>query len=83
MGLRKGRAGNMTVSGSEFLHELERAGIPTLPVVPVHAAAVDDLPPVHGDPFDRFLIATARHEGMVLLTHDRTLGSYGDAVLVV
>ena len=81
--LRKGRAGDMTVSGRQFQQELELAGIPLLPVMPNHAAAVDDLPLLHGDPFDRFLIATARHEGMTLLTHDSVLVQYGDAVLVV
>lgn len=81
--LRKGRTGDMPLSARQFLHELELAGIAPLPVHPAHAVAVDDLPPLHGDPFDRFLIATARHEGMVLLTHDSVLGAYGSQVLVV
>jgi PIN domain nuclease of toxin-antitoxin system len=63
--------------------EMERALIKPLPVQPIHAAAVDDLPMLHGDPFDRFLIVTAAHEGMTFLTHDEALGDYGDFVLVV
>jgi PIN domain nuclease of toxin-antitoxin system len=81
--LRKGRSGDMPVSGQAFLRELERAMIEPLPIQPIHAAAVDDLPMHHGDPFDRFLLATARHEGMTLLTHDAALAQYGDFVLVV
>jgi PIN domain nuclease of toxin-antitoxin system len=81
--LRKGRPDDMPISGKQFLREMERALIDPMPVQPIHAAAVDDLPAVHGDPFDRFLIATARHEGMTLLTHDSALGGYGDFVLVV
>ena len=78
--LRKGRPDDMPVSGQAFLKELERALIAPLPVQPIHAAAVDDLPMLHNDPFDRFLIATARHEGMTLLTCDAALGGYGDFV---
>lgn len=81
--LRKGRANDMAVSGRQFQHELVLAGIAVLPVLPGHAAAVDDLPLLHGDPFDRFLVATARHEGMTLLTCDAVLGGYGSNVLVV
>jgi PIN domain nuclease of toxin-antitoxin system len=81
--LRKGRPGDMSVSGEGFLRELERAMIEPLPVQPRHAAAVDGLPMLHGDPFDRFLLATARHEGMTLLTHDAALAQYGDFVLLV
>jgi PIN domain nuclease of toxin-antitoxin system len=81
--LRKGRPDDMPVSGKAFLRELEGALIEPLPVQPMHAASVDDLPMLHGDPFDRFLLATARHEGMTLLTHDAALADYGDFVLVV
>jgi PIN domain nuclease of toxin-antitoxin system len=81
--LRKGRANDMPMSGGDFLRAIERAMIQPLPVQPIHAAAVDDLPTLHGDPFDRFLLATAHHEGMTFLTHDERLADYGDFVLVV
>ena len=48
-----------------------------------HAAAVEYLPPVHRDPFDRLLVAQALHEGAVLLTADRLLLQYGDMVCLV
>ena len=34
------------------------------------------LPPLHGDPVDRMLIAQARTEGILLLTADRTPARY-------
>jgi PIN domain nuclease of toxin-antitoxin system len=80
---RRGRADDMPYSGQQFLRSLERTGISPMAVDPIHAAAVDDLPLLHGDPFDRFLLATARHEGMTLLTHDATLAAYGDYVQVI
>lgn len=48
-----------------------------------HALAVATLPPFHRDPFDRIQIAQARIEGMLFLTSDATLASYGDPVRVV
>ena len=81
--LRRGGANDMPLSGGDFLGELEEAGIEVLPISPTHAAAVDALPPLHGDPFDRMLIAQARCEGLILLTADVRLGNYGVGVRVV
>jgi PIN domain nuclease of toxin-antitoxin system len=81
--LRKARPDDMPVSGRDFLKELERALIEPLSIRPLHTAMLDDLPMLHGDPFDRLLIATAQHEGMTFLTHDATLKGYGDFVMVV
>ena len=54
-----------------------------LPVTADHAAAVEHLPDVHRDPFDRLLVAQAVAEGAVLLTSDHRLRAYGDAVRLV
>lgn len=59
------------------------SGLYALPVEASHAAVADELPPIHGDPFDRMLIAQSREEGMVLLTHDGKLSAYGDWVIEV
>lgn len=48
-----------------------------------HAIAVSRLPAIHGDPFDRALVAQATSEGRVLLTSDDRLGEYGDMVRVI
>ena len=54
-----------------------------LPVTAEHTAAVEHLPDVHRDPFDRLLVAQAVAEGAVLLTSDDRLTEYGDAVRLV
>ena len=41
-----------------------------------HAAKVFDLPPLHGDPFDRLLIAQALVENLTILTADREFKKY-------
>ena len=51
-------------------------GYVELPVSGAHAAAVDLLPPIHKDPFDRILIAQAQIEGLTLLTADEVVARY-------
>ena len=41
-----------------------------------HAVAINDLPPIHKDPFDRMLIAQATIEGVTLITSDRLVARY-------
>jgi PIN domain nuclease of toxin-antitoxin system len=48
-----------------------------LPVTVPHALAVGALPDLHRDPFDRLLIAQARHEGLKLVTRDPQIARYG------
>ncbi len=48
-----------------------------------HAVAVDLLPTIHGDPFDRILVAQAQIEALTLLTADETVGRYPGAIQVV
>ncbi len=54
-----------------------------LAVTGAHATAVDALPPIHKDPFDRMLVAQAITERIPLLTSDATLARYGDVVIAV
>jgi PIN domain nuclease of toxin-antitoxin system len=51
-------------------------GYAELAVTGAHAVAVDLLPPIHKDPFDRILVAQARVEGLTLLTADQTVARY-------
>lgn len=55
-------------------------GYRELPVTSEHAIAVNDLPPLHKDPFDRILISQARVEGLLLLTVDQVVAGYGEGV---
>jgi len=56
-------------------------GYTELSVTSDHVLAVDGLPLLHNDPFDRLLIAQARSEGMKLLTVDDRIVPYGDGIL--
>jgi PIN domain nuclease of toxin-antitoxin system len=47
-----------------------------LPVTIEHANTLQNLPPLHGDPFDRMLIAQALTERLTLLTSDRIIMRY-------
>lgn len=51
-------------------------GYGELPVASEHAVAIDALPPIHRDPFDRLLVAQSMVEGIVLLTADDVVGRY-------
>lgn len=75
--------GEMPISGERAVGHFHAAGYRFLPVEPEHAAAVESLPPHHGDPFDRLLVAQAQIEPMRLLSHDATLVLYGDVVVPV
>jgi PIN domain nuclease of toxin-antitoxin system len=62
------------------LDELEaiivESGFSELPVTSAHALEVRHLPLIHRDPFDRLLVAQARHEGLTLVTRDPTVRRY-------
>jgi PIN domain nuclease of toxin-antitoxin system len=53
-----------------------------LPVTIPHALAVQSLPDLHRDPFDRLLIAQAKHEGCRLITRDLNIPRYGVSHIV-
>ena len=46
-----------------------------------HALAVEALPSLHKDPFDRMLLAQARSEGLQLVTVDRQIQQYGGGII--
>jgi PIN domain nuclease of toxin-antitoxin system len=58
-------------------------GYHELPILSEHAVAIDGLPPIHKDPFDRLLIAQATVEGITLLTDDVTVAQYPGPVQLV
>ena len=58
-------------------------GYSELPIRSEHVVAIDTLPPIHKDPFDRVLIAQALVEGITLLTTDAVVASYPAPVRAV
>ena len=51
-------------------------GYSELPITREHTVAIDALPPIHSDPFDRIRVAQATVEGITLLTSDRIVARY-------
>lgn len=56
---------------------LAAQSLTALPVHHSHAARVEELPPLHRDPFDRLLVAQAAVENVPLITGDAQLAAYG------
>jgi PIN domain nuclease of toxin-antitoxin system len=54
-----------------------------LPILSEHAVAIDALPSIHKDPFDRLLIAQAAVEGITLLTDDAILAKYPGPIQLI
>jgi PIN domain nuclease of toxin-antitoxin system len=56
---------------------LDRSRAQTVPLTPEVAASSHQLPgELHSDPIDRILVATARLEGLTLVTRDRAILDY-------
>lgn len=56
-------------------------GLRMLPMTLAHVLAVEGLPPIHKDPFDRALIAQANAEGAELVSEDHAVRQYSVRVL--
>lgn len=70
----------LDTTAEEFRQSLIDGGFRELPVTSWHAAVVETLPRIHGDPFDRMLVAQAMVEGCILVTHDDNVAKYGSFV---
>lgn len=58
-------------------------GYVEVPIRSDHVVAIDSLPKVHKDPFDRVLVAQATVEGITLLTTDSFLAQYPGPIRTV
>ena len=65
-----------------FLGVLDRHDITEIQIDSRIAMASTKLPPIHRDPCDRFIIATARLNGFKVVTGDSLFKRYGVEVLV-
>lgn len=75
----KSSLGRLTLPDSleQYVAEKRDEGYRLLPIEWNHAAAVDDLPFHHRDPFDRLIVAQALAEGLPVVTRDRIFRKYG------
>jgi len=58
-------------------------GYGEMPIVSDHIVAIESLPVIHKDPFDRVLVAQASVEGITLLTTDSLLAQYPGPIRIV
>jgi PIN domain nuclease of toxin-antitoxin system len=72
--------GKLTIHFDPAMDPLEH-GFEQLPITLVHAATAGRLPPHHGDPFDRMLVAQAQLEGLTIVSRDPVFDRYSVAVL--
>jgi len=65
-----------------YLEALRFHGLREIPVTGEIAALSVSLPPLHNDPCDRIIIASATATGMKILTSDRLISQYREAETV-
>jgi PIN domain nuclease of toxin-antitoxin system len=59
-----------------FLQAINKNGFELCPISPNYVLELEKLPLHHRDPFDRILIATAKYEGMPIITVDANIRLY-------
>ena len=72
----KAGSGKLSLPLDELEAIIVESGFSELPVTFAHALEVRHLPLIHRDPFDRLLVAQARHDGLTLVTRDPTVRRY-------
>lgn len=59
-----------------YRHYVAVSNLRQLAIHAEHLGAVETLPHLHGDPFDRLLVAQAAREHMTIVTHDDLVTQY-------
>jgi PIN domain nuclease of toxin-antitoxin system len=61
---------------SDFFERLDQLQFDELAITSDHTRELMNVEPIHNDPFDRMLIAQARHEQLLLVTNDHQIAKY-------
>ena len=77
------RAAGRLQAPDDLIRTVDHSGYERLTITFEHASEAARLPPLHGDPFDRMLIAQARLESMTLATSDEFILRYDVPVFQV
>lgn len=76
-----GRGDMPPFGGAAAIENFKAAGFALLDVSAESAAAVERLPAIHADPFDRVLVAQSRTVPLKLVTYDQAVVAYaGDTI---
>lgn len=75
------------MNGSLLGKGCEDNGYEVLPILNKHVSALETLKrqenaPKHNDPFDRIMVAQAKAEGMMFLTHDSLIPYYMESFII-
>lgn len=78
---------NVTFTGKELAGYCQEAGFLSLELKEKHIYALETITraknaPPHQDPFDRMLVAQAKAEKMLFLTHDSLIPYYNESCIV-
>lgn len=81
------RPDKVRISGSLLEKGCEDNGYIVLPVFNHHVLAIETLKrpkdaPRHNDPFDRIMVAQAKAENLMFLTHDSLIPYYGEPFII-
>ena len=70
--------GKLDIDGrtADFVHDVETNGFTVLPIKTAYLIALETLPMIHRDPFDRLFVATALTEQMTIITADENIAKY-------
>ena len=61
-----------------YSQALKSHGLTEIPITGEIASVAVDLPPIHRDPCDRFIVATAQLENLAVVTADEIIPRYPD-----
>ena len=75
--------GKLRVDFDAIIKQLPVNNFEELPSRTSHIITLSKLPMHHQDPFDRMLIAQAICEPLNLITHDKNVALYSDAIILV
>ena len=81
--LARGGPNDMPLSGADALRYFHGSGYELVDISADDAAAVETLPLLHADPFDRLLLAQAQTRPFRLMTHDARLARYNPSIIAV
>ncbi|MBI5481244.1 MAG: type II toxin-antitoxin system VapC family toxin [Deltaproteobacteria bacterium] len=79
---RKGALGLPLPTRTWYSRALEFHGLREVPLDGPIAIAAAELPPLHRDPCDRIIVATAQAHGLTILTPDPAIAAYPGASVV-
>lgn len=77
----------LRINGSLLENGCEKNGYIVLPILNKHVSILETLKrpkdaPKHTDPFDRIMIAQAKSENLMFLTHDSLIPYYGESFII-